>query len=73
MKFCDKLDRIGLAKTPSQGPLDFTETVIAVRKDLKTSVLDIVNLYIHLRYAGNGNKDDLKRLKILVRQFSPLE
>jgi len=71
LKFCDKLDRIGLAKTPSQGPLDFTETVIAVRKDLKTSVLDIVNLYIHLRYAGNGNKDDLQRLKVLVRQFSP--
>jgi transglutaminase-like putative cysteine protease len=71
IKFCDKLDRIGLARTPSQGPLDFTEMVIAIRKDLKTSVLDIVNLYISLRYAGNTNKDDLKRLKVLVRQFSP--
>lgn len=71
LKFCDKLDRIGLARTPSQGPLDFAETVIAVRKDLKTRVLDIANLYVYLRYAGNGNEDDLKRFKMLVKQFSP--
>jgi transglutaminase-like putative cysteine protease len=71
LKFCGKLDRIGLARTPSQGPLDFTKMVIAVRKDLETSILDIVNLYISLRYAGNANMDDLKRLKVLVRQFSP--
>ena len=71
LKFCDKLDRIGLARTLSQGPLDFTEMVIAVRKDLKTGVLDIVNLYISLRYDSNTNKDDLKRLKMLVRQFEP--
>ena len=71
LKFCAKLDRIGLARTPSQGPLDFTKMVIAVRNDLKTSVRDIVNLYISLRYAGNGSMDDLNRLKVLVRQFSP--
>ncbi len=71
MKFCDKLDRIGLTRRPSQGPLDFTAMVIAVRKDLKASVLDIVNLYISLRYAGNGNRQDLQRLKTLVRKFSP--
>jgi len=71
LKFCDKLDRIGLVRTPSQGPLDFTGMVIAVRNDLKTSVRDIVNLYISLRYAGTGNKEDIKRLKVLVRQFDP--
>jgi len=71
LKFCDKLDRIGLARTPSQGPLAFTGMVIAIRNDLKTSVRDIVNLYISLRYAGTGNKDDLKRLKVLVRHFDP--
>jgi transglutaminase-like putative cysteine protease len=71
LKFCAKLDRIGLARMPSQGPLDFTEMVIAVRNDLQTSVLDIVNLYISLRYAGGGNKDDLKRLKGLVKRFNP--
>jgi hypothetical protein len=71
LKFCDKLDRIGLARMPSQGPLDFTEMVIAVRHDLQISVLKIVTLYVSLRYAGKGNKDDLKRFKVLVRKFSP--
>jgi transglutaminase-like putative cysteine protease len=71
LKFCDKLDRIGLPRRPSQGPLDFAETVIAVRKDLKTRILDIANLYIYLRYAGNGNEDDVKRFKMLVKRFSP--
>jgi transglutaminase-like putative cysteine protease len=69
LKFCARLDRIGLSKNPAQGPLDYTEMVIAVRNDLNTSVRDIVNLYISLRYAGKENKDDLKRLKVLVRQF----
>ena len=71
LKFCDKLGRKGMARTPSQGPLDFAEMVIAFRNDLKTSVLDIVKLYISLRYAGNDSQDDLKRLKLLVRQFNP--
>ncbi len=71
LQLCGKLDRIGLVRRPSQGPLDFAEMVIAFRKDLKTSILDIVDLYISLRYAGNASEEDLKRLKSLVRKFKP--
>ena len=71
LKFCRKLDRIGVGRRPSQGPLDYAETAIAFRNDLKTSILDIVRLYISLRYAGNASKDDVRRLKVLVRQFRP--
>ena len=71
LKFCQKLDRIGVARRPSQGPLDYAETVTAFRNDLKTSILDIVKLYISLRYAGNDSKDDVRRLKVLVKQFKP--
>jgi len=71
LKFCRKLERIGMARRPSQGPLDYTETAIAFRNDLKASILDIVKLYISLRYAGNDSKDDLTRLKALVKQFRP--
>jgi hypothetical protein len=45
--------------------------VAAARRDLKTSVIDIVNLYIRLRYGRGGNKEDIKHLKVLVRQFNP--
>ena len=71
LKFCAKLNRIGLARMPSQGPLDFTKMVIAVHNDLQTAVTDIAKLYIDLRYAGSGNKNDLKQFKILVRRFNP--
>ena len=71
LAFCAKLTRRGFARKPSQGPLDFAWMVAAARRDLKTSVLDIVNLYIRLRYGRGGSKDDLKRLKLLVRQFNP--
>jgi hypothetical protein len=60
-----------VARRPSQGPLDYAETAIALRNDLKASILDIVKLYISLRYAGNDSKDDVRRLKVLVRQFRP--
>lgn len=71
LAFCAKLARIGLARKPSQGPLDYTATVVALRQDLKTSVLDIINLYIRLRYGRGGNRGDRKRLKAMVRQFNP--
>jgi len=71
LAFCAKLARIGLARQPSQGPLDYTAMVVALRRDLKASVFEIIDLYIRLRYARDGNKDDCKRLKILVRQFRP--
>lgn len=71
LAFCAKLARIGLARKPSQGPLDYSAMVVGLRQDLKTSVLEIINLYIRLRYARGGNPDDRKRLKILVRQFDP--
>jgi transglutaminase-like putative cysteine protease len=71
LAFCAKLTRRGFARKPSQGPLDYAWMVTAARRDLKTSVLDIVNLYIRLRYGRGGNKDDRKRLKAMVRRFDP--
>lgn len=71
LAFCAKLTRRGFTRKPSQGPLDYAAMVTARRRDLKTSVLEIVNLYIYLRYGRGGNKEDIKRLKVLVRQFNP--
>jgi transglutaminase-like putative cysteine protease len=71
LSFCTKLARSGLVRRPFQGPLDYAETVQTVRPDLKTNVLDIVNLYIRLRYGRSGDRDDGKRLKKMVRKFDP--
>ena len=71
LSFCAKLARRGFARKPSQGPLDYASTVTAGRPDLETRILDIVNLYVRLHYGRGGNKDDIKWLKVLVRQFDP--
>ena len=71
LSFCAKLARRGFARKPSQGPLDYASTVTAGRPDLETRILDIVNLYVRLHYGRSGNNDDIKRLKVLVRQFDP--
>ncbi len=71
LTFCAKLERIGLARMASQGPLDYTSMVVALRRDLKTSVVDVVNLYIRLRYGRGGDRDDMKRLKVMVKHFNP--
>jgi transglutaminase-like putative cysteine protease len=69
--FCNKLARVGLARSPGQGPLDFAATVSTARQDLAEKVATIVGLYIRLRYDRRGGSDDLKRFKVAVRQFKP--
>ncbi len=71
LNFCRKLAGIGLHRKPFQGPQDYAAMVLALRQDLKPKVLEIINLYIKLRYGRGGRNDELKRLKQLVKQFDP--
>ena len=71
LRFCVKLERIGLARRASQGPLDYAAMITAMRQDLRIGVAEIIDLYIRLRYGKGGSKDDRKRLKMLVRRFNP--
>jgi protein-glutamine gamma-glutamyltransferase len=67
--FCSKLARVGLVRSPGQGPLDFATAVNTTRRDLKERVAAIIALYIRLRYDRRGDSEDLKRFKVAVRQF----
>ena len=69
LNFCAKLAGIGLHRKPFQGPQDYAAMVLALRQDLKPKVLEIIDLYIKLRYGRGGRKDELKRLKRLVKRF----
>jgi len=71
LRFCAKLARTGLARTPSQGPLEYSTMVMALRRDLKPAVVDIVTLYIRLRYGRGGDRGEINRLKAMVKQFDP--
>jgi hypothetical protein len=47
--------------------------VNTARQDLKERVATIIALYIRLRYDRRGDSEDLKRFKVVVRQFKPRE
>lgn len=70
-RFCKKLAKAGLPRTPAQGPVDYADRVIAARSDLRKEVMAITRLYIQLRYGRNGTARRLKALKTWVRKFSP--
>ncbi len=51
-RFCQKLARHGLSRHPYEGPLTFAHRVSAIRPELATSVQEIVELYIKIRYRS---------------------
>lgn len=71
-RFCAKLARRGLARSPAEGPTDFAQRVAQNRPELGEAVKNICDLYVALRY-GSGNDEHnmkLKELRNTVRKFS---
>ncbi|MGH8280119.1 MAG: transglutaminase TgpA family protein [Gammaproteobacteria bacterium] len=68
LRFCRKLARRGLARAPSEGPLDYARRTSHARPELTGAIQAITALYIHLRYLGTG---DLRSLDRQVRSFRP--
>lgn len=71
LEFCQKLDDIGLARPPQQGPRDYMHFIRKQRPDLDASIREIVPLYISLRYSNHATDNDIKHLGKLVKHFLP--
>jgi len=71
VKFCAKLDSIGISRAPAQGPDDFAKKVRSIKKSLAPQVDEITGLYARIRYAGETDKHVVQRFKTRVRQFDP--
>lgn len=70
-RFLRKMTRIGLAKAPHQGPLDYARSVAARQPALKQEVAEIASLYIGLRYDRGGDDGALKAFRRCVRRLKP--
>jgi transglutaminase-like putative cysteine protease len=70
-QFCNKLERIGMQRKQSEGPLDFSHRVLASRPDLNSSVEQITDLYVSIHYAGRRESTIMKQLKLAVKAFRP--
>jgi transglutaminase-like putative cysteine protease len=70
-RYCQRLQRRGLARGDQEGPADFARRVVRERPDLRRQAATITALYIGLRYGPDQSKQRLKRLQRLVTQFRP--
>jgi transglutaminase-like putative cysteine protease len=69
-RFCRKLERLGIAREPSEGPAAFARRAAAARPDLAGTIGEITQLYVGLRY-GRATAETLSALRQCVRRFRP--
>ena len=73
-KFCDKMARAGIARSDSEGPLDYAARVARVRPEFAPAAHEITQLYVALRYQQPDEKCNknkyLQQLQQRVTQFA---
>jgi len=70
-RFCAKLAAAGLARGPSEGPLDFLARIKAARPSLAEPAEDITGRYVEARYGAGATREDVRELSRRVRRFHP--
>ncbi|HUL41596.1 MAG TPA: DUF3488 and transglutaminase-like domain-containing protein [Burkholderiales bacterium] len=70
-KFCGKLAKHGLARSPAEGPWDYARRLAQAKPQRAEPIRSISELYIAMRYGTLTGKSALKRLSRLVSEFEP--
>ena len=70
-RFCAKLAATGLARSPSEGPLDYLQRVTRELPRSGPAAEDITRRYIEARYGGGATREELRELARRVREFRP--
>jgi transglutaminase-like putative cysteine protease len=70
-RFCAKLATAGLAREPSEGPIDYLERIRRARPQLARDVEEITRRYVTARYGEGATREELRELARLVREFRP--
>jgi hypothetical protein len=69
--FCKRLARIGLARSPDQGPMDFLLSVQKKRPDLLPDAALITDMYIRIRFHRTCPGNLTKQFIGQVKAFTP--
>jgi hypothetical protein len=69
--FCRKLERAGIPRPPSLGPIDFSRKVGILRTDIRSVVEEITRQYIALRYMRGGDAVSPRAFISQVKRFNP--
>jgi transglutaminase-like putative cysteine protease len=70
-RLCKRLATVGILRPDREGPQDLANRVARRRPDLANDVIDMINLYLQLRYAKHSRPDDLQILKKKLAAFKP--
>ena len=68
-KYCQRLSRAGIIRSPSEGPNSFARRVIRVRPDLQAGVSSVTEAYVAILYAGNSQAKQQQKLARAVKEF----
>ena len=67
--FCEKLEKAGLMKEPSESADEFLERVVKIFPESKSRAGFITRCYHRIRYGGDNNDNQKKRFIGAVKQF----
>jgi transglutaminase-like putative cysteine protease len=70
-KFCKKLSKKGLTRSPTEGPQDFLQRICLSRPDIASIATEITMLYLEIRYRANSAKKRHKSLSKAIKHFNP--
>ncbi len=70
-RFCDRMAKVGLIRSPAEGPKDFARRSIKQRPDLTREISRITGLYIGLRYGSEYSDALFRKLVRNVKAFRP--
>ncbi len=70
-RFCEKLARSGLPRSPHQGPVDYRRYILKNRPDLEHDIAPVMDLYVNLRYRDQISTTLISEFIQKVRRFDP--
>lgn len=68
-RFCQKAARLGVARAPSEGPIDFADRAGLLLPHLAEDIRTISSTYTALRYSAASTPDLVRRLRDEVTAF----
>lgn len=69
LRFCARLEKAGVARAPSEGPVDFAKRVRRERPEYADATEAVTRLYVRLRYGAHAPSEMLKEFSSLVKTF----
>jgi transglutaminase-like putative cysteine protease len=70
-RFCRRLERCGLPRGASEGPLDYGRRVSAARPDIEAQVIRYLTLYTRARYGPDPEAALQRQLELALEQVRP--